>query len=78
MIIYTDSYMDPSKMTPAHDYAAETTFENILDNIASGAIVCGTGQPFPIDWKGDSDEHPQADYSNPWQAQPGQFIDPTI
>lgn len=61
MIIYTDSdamvFGDGggcSEITPAHHYLLTTDFSIILDELANGNIPCGTGKPFPVNWKNDS------------------------
>ena len=74
-IIYTDNICGndgvPLNTTYAAVYAT-TDFNNILDAIARGDIVCGTGQPLPVNWN----EDPNADLpwevdgpksSNPWK-----------
>lgn len=53
-IIYTDQFIGgnggPVNLTPAATYAGVTNFATILDNIASGEIPSGSGQPFPVNW----------------------------
>ena len=59
-IIYTDAITGENGMlintTPAGKYAV-ANLDTILDCIAKGEIVCGTGQPYPVNWN-DEDNAP--------------------
>ena len=59
-IIYTDTLLDenglPLNTTPAATYKA-ADLETILDCVARGEIVCGTGEDFPVDWPSSVDEN---------------------
>lgn len=85
MIIYTDSNTGVfgTQITPAHTHAATTDFSNILDDLANGNIPCGTGQPFPVNWKTDGDNIDPDANRPPWvertvyqQQQPPGFFNP--
>lgn len=75
-IIYTDQIInsgDPMmNNTPAAVYAGLNCFATILDNIASGEIPSGSGEPFPVNWpespENDLPWYPDGPKSfNPWQ-----------
>lgn len=72
-IIYADQIINgnggPSNLTPAATYAGVTNFATLLDNIASGEIPSGSGQPFPVNWKSEpADDVPW--FTNPTNASP--------
>lgn len=48
MIIYSDSFRDPKKITPAATYGGKKNFSGILELIDIGAIPCGTSKPFEV------------------------------
>ena len=62
-IIYTNNLIGdngkPINTTPAGKYAI-TDLAVILDCIARGEIICGTGQPYPVEWK-EEDTLPWSD-----------------
>lgn len=83
MIIYTDSNVamfgnEGTQLTPAHTYATTSNFANILDDLAKGNIPCGTGQPFPVNWKTETNNNnpPWINRTNYPQTPPGGFVNP--
>ena len=42
--------------TPAHYYIQQNNLNSILEDMMSGVIPCGTGQPFPVIWKADIEQ----------------------
>lgn len=60
-IIYTNNLIgdngEPINTTPAGKYAI-TSLDKILDCIARGEIICGTGQPYPINWNDKKNDNP--------------------
>lgn len=58
-IIYTDQLNSGNVLmnnTPAAVYAGLSCFATILDNIASGEIPSGSGEPFPVNWEESPDD----------------------
>lgn len=76
-IIYTDQIIGANNggiinNTPGAAYAGVNDFATILDNIASGEIPSGTGEPFPVNWNESPDNEPPwfpdgPNPSNPWK-----------
>lgn len=86
MIIYTDSEVNPEELfgtrnvTPAHLHLLTKDFSTILDDLASGKIPTGTGQPFDVNWDDEKEtenppwikntiyqNNPSDGFFNPWQ-----------
>lgn len=42
-------------ITPAHQYAYQSDFARILEDIDKGIIPCGSGQTFPIEFDNPAD-----------------------
>ena len=70
-IIYTDNVIGdngkPINTTPAGVYAI-ADMSTILSCIERGELVCGTGNPYPVDWN-DDDNPPwsSSNNMNPWK-----------
>lgn len=77
-IIYYDQVIDqsgnPRNNTPAGIYIGVHNFASILDNIASGEIVTGTGTPYPVNWEDNPEDKlpwfpngPNTGKFDPWE-----------
>lgn len=54
-----------TEMSPALNYVAVDSMEDILNEIARGVIPTNTGEPFPVVWKNDNNYNINSGYTSP-------------